>query len=350
MGALVAGGVAFGTVKATENDTTGGRLADHQRRPGHAGRPRPARRAGLTSQGFDVKAVLAKVQDSVVSVEVGQQQGGSIYNTAAGSGFVLTADGEVLTNNHVVQGADAITVKFSDGKEYKATVVGRSPVNDVALIKLQDASGLKPVTLGDSSTLAVGDEVLAIGNALNLGDSPTVTLGIVSAKNRTIQAEGETLEGLLQTDAAINPGNSGGMLVNAAGEVVGIPSAGVEGANNIGFAIEINTVKSILDSLKAGNGGVVQGAFLGVGSVDVAGLDADTKSQYKVTATEGAFVQSVQPRQRRRQRRHPGGRRDREDRRQGRHRLRRRALGHPGQATPATSSPSTSSATARPRR
>ena len=122
-------------------------------------------------------------------------------------------------------------------------------------VKIKDTHGATPLPLADSSTLQVGDPVLAIGNALDLGDSPTVTLGIVSAKDRTIQTTTETLQGLIQTDAAINPGNSGGPLVNAAGQVVGINTAGVQNANNVGFAIDINTVKSVITQLEQGANG-----------------------------------------------------------------------------------------------
>jgi S1-C subfamily serine protease len=143
-------------------------------------------------------------------------------------------------------------VTFADGTTEDATVVGTDPTHDIAVLKIADTHGATPLTLADTSTLQVGDEVLAIGNALDLGDSPTVTLGIVSAKDRTIQTDTETLSGLIQTDAAINPGNSGGPLVDGTGAVVGINAAGVEGANNIGFAIDIATVKNIVTQIEQG--------------------------------------------------------------------------------------------------
>ena len=171
--------------------------------------------------------------------------------------------------------------------------VGTDASHDVALVKINDSHGAKALTLGDTKNLRVGDEVLAIGNALDLGDSPTVTLGIVSAKNRSIDTNTEHLDGLLQTDAAINPGNSGGPLMNANGEVVGINTAGVPGANNIGFAIDINSVKPLVDQLKQGKGNPATTAFLGVASVSVSDLPANTKTQLGITGNTGVLVQQV---------------------------------------------------------
>ena len=139
----------------------------------------------------------------------------------AGSGIVLTADGLVLTNAHVIGSLGDITVVLNDGSEHPATLVGSSPDDDLAVIQVEGVDDLVPAELGSSDDLRVGDEVIAIGNALNLGGDATVTRGIVSAKDRDLAAEGVSLEGLIQTDAAINPGNSGGPLVNAAGQVVG---------------------------------------------------------------------------------------------------------------------------------
>jgi putative serine protease PepD len=298
VGALVAGGVAFGTVKATENDGASVVAA-----PAAAlATPSSAGTSPLAG-GFDVHAVLSKVGKAVVAIEVGQQRGQNIYGTGAGSGFIISDDGFVITNNHVVDGADAITVKFADGTEEPATVVGTSPTHDIAVVKIKDIHGATPLPLADSSTLQVGDPVLAIGNALDLGDSPTVTLGIVSAKDRTIDTQAENggsehLTGLIQTDAAINPGNSGGPLVNAAGQVVGINSAGVPGANNIGFAIDINTVKDVITQLEQGKSEspstpASSTPFLGVATVSVSDLDEQTLRQYNITVGAGAVVEQV---------------------------------------------------------
>jgi S1-C subfamily serine protease len=142
----------------------------------------------------------------------------------------------------------------------------------------------------------VGDEVIAIGNALNLGGEPTVTRGIVSAKDRDLQAEGVSLEGLIQTDAAINPGNSGGPLVNAAGEVVGMNTAILADAQNLGFSIAIDSAQPIIEELKAGRGAITPGqAFLGVSSADIESLTDAEREQYGVETDKGAVVTQVVP-------------------------------------------------------
>ena len=235
----------------------------------------------LAPSGLDIHQVLAKVGPSVVSIEISQQgRSGSLRPVAAGSGVVISADGMVLTNAHVVSLTDqngrtltnaVIQVRLSDGSLRSAKVLGSAPSEDVALVKVDDTAGLTVASLGDSDALQVGDDVVAIGNALDLGASPTVTRGIISAKNRSLDVDANlTLEGLLQTDAAINHGNSGGALVNAAGELVGIPSAGLPDAQNVGFAIAINTVKPLIDQLKNGNGGATTTpvAVLGVTTQD----------------------------------------------------------------------------------
>jgi len=238
-GALMAAIAAFGVVRLTDHDATP-----------VASTTAAAVATPLSTTTFDVHGVLDKIGNAVVSIDVSQQSRRGQVVTGAGSGFVISDQGYVLTNNHVVDGASSITVTFSDGTTEDATVVGTDASHDVAVLKIADIHGATPLALADTTTLQVGDEVLAIGNALDLGDSPTVTLGIVSAKDRTIQTDTESLSGLLQTDAAINPGNSGGPLVNAAGQVVGINTAGVTGANNIGFAIDINTIKSVIAQIE----------------------------------------------------------------------------------------------------
>ena len=179
--------------------------------------------------------------------------------------MIITSSGEVITNNHVIDGAKSISVTLDGStKAYTATVIGTDPTDDVALLQIEGVSGLPTVTFGNSSTIAVGDSVVAIGNALALGSSPTVTTGIISAENRTITAADnsgntETLRDLFQTDAAINPGNSGGPLVDSAGDVIGMNTAGA-GSNgtssqNIGFSIPSNEIVSLLPSLQHGGTG-----------------------------------------------------------------------------------------------
>jgi S1-C subfamily serine protease len=214
----------------------------------------------------------------------------------AGTGMVLSADGEILTNNHVIEGAQKITVSFTGQKEPReADLVGTDPVNDVALIKVRDASGLKTVTLGSSADLEVGDDVVAIGNALALVGGNTVTRGIVSALNREIDDPQENLSHLIQTDAAINSGNSGGPLVNAKGEVVGMNTVVIRGdgsgasVESIGFAIAIDSIKPLLARLRSG--APAQGTpFIGVSSVS---MTPQIKAQLNSSQDSGAVVQNI---------------------------------------------------------
>ncbi|MBV8386558.1 MAG: trypsin-like peptidase domain-containing protein [Acidimicrobiia bacterium] len=243
----------------------------------------------------DVQSVLSKVEPGVVNVRTqGFSQNEFFQPTpeqGAGTGMVITSDGDVLTNAHVVAGATNIKVTLTtDNKTYDATLLGSDPTADVAVIKMQGVSNLKTVTLGRSSSLRVGDDVVAIGNALALPGGPTVTHGIVSALDRTIDAQDERLEHVIQTDAAINPGNSGGPLANAAGEVIGMNTAVAGQAQNIGFAIAIDTVKPIADQLKQGKGSVKAAAFLGVSTVTVT---SDIQQRLGLSASSGALVQDV---------------------------------------------------------
>jgi putative serine protease PepD len=181
---------------------------------------------------------------------------------AAGTGFVLTADGYIVTNNHVIDGATDITVDFSDGSEVSAEVVAADPNSDLAVLKV-DRSDLTPLPLGSSDDLQVGEQVVAIGNALDLSGEPTVTTGIVSATGRYLtEPNGARLVNLIQTDTAINPGNSGGPLLNMNGEVVGINTAVAGRAQNVGFAIAIDPARRMIDDLRQGD--VPDHALLGV--------------------------------------------------------------------------------------
>lgn len=247
--------------------------------------------AGTT---VDVGAVLSAVEPSVVSIET--RSALAEGQAGAGSGIVLTGDGLVLTNAHVVAGLNEIQVGLFGGERAPARLVGSYPESDIALIQIEGRSGLTPAELGSSASLEVGEEVIAIGNALNLGGRPTVTRGIVSALDRSLSAEGITLSNLIQTDAAINPGNSGGPLVNAAGQVVGVNTAIIGDAQNIGFSIDIDTVKPLIEDIRAG-GGEVRGdqAFLGVNTTDVATESFANRNRYGITLDEGAYVQSVVP-------------------------------------------------------
>jgi len=252
--------------------------------------PRPA--MTVPGEALDVRSLLEKVSPSVVSVHTGTRDG-----DAAGSGIVISDDGLVLTNAHVVAGARTIEVDFSDGRTAEARLIGAVPENDVALVQ---AEGLaEPVTaaeLGSSADLVVGDQVIAIGNALNLGEAPSVTTGIVSALGRSIRSPtGDSLFDLIQTDAAINPGNSGGPLVNAAGQVVGVNTAILADAQNIGFALSIDSISDLIDDLRAGREVENNQPVLGVETIDVGFVDTSVRRNFGVTATAGAFVQRVEP-------------------------------------------------------
>jgi serine protease Do len=202
----------------------------------------------------------------------------------AGSGFIIDADGSILTNNHVIDRAERITVKLSDGRSLRARVVGADPDTDVALIKVDGQTGLPVAPLGDSSTLRMGEWVCAIGNPL--GYEHSVTVGVVSFLGRKLFDE--SLDNYIQTDAAINFGNSGGPLINARGEVIGINAAISSRASSIGFAVPINGAASILPQLRAR--GRVSRGYMGVALRDV---DPDLQRSLKLSVSHGALIQDV---------------------------------------------------------
>jgi serine protease Do len=264
---------------------------------------------GSNSSAFthpaDIQAVLAQVEPAVVAIHDQSTQaggfggaGGGQVVSAAGTGMILTADGEILTNAHVVAGATDITVTlFNDRQQRPADAIAVDASDDIALLKIRGTvSGLPTVKLGSSAALRVGDELLAIGNALDLPGGPTVTNGIVSALGRPLQGDnGETLDNLIQTNAAINPGNSGGPLVNSSGQVVGMNTAVISQADatttaqGLGFAIAVDTIKPIIQQLKTGN---ASKAFLGVSSED---LTPAIATRFGISITSGAIVLQVQP-------------------------------------------------------
>jgi serine protease Do len=240
----------------------------------------------------DIQGILARVEPAVVAIRTRTLSLGDflrpVPGEGAGTGFVIGEDGVIVTNNHVVAGAQSIEVVFGNDRKMPARVLGRDPTTDLAVLKV-DASGLAVAALGNSDVLRVGDDVVAIGNALALEGGPTVTRGIVSAKDRTIVAEnGTRLEHVIQTDTAINPGNSGGPLVNSAGEVVGINTAVAGDAQNIGFSIAISQAKPIIDELRQGTARTRP--FLGVNMFDMTPALAEELS---IDQTSGALVVEV---------------------------------------------------------
>lgn len=274
--ALVAGGLVFA-------------FKDTRSSPGLASRTAGASNAPILQPG-DIQAILAKEQPAVVSIWTGPAAAsGSIRSGgSAGTGFVVSADGYIVTNNHVVEDAKGqIAAVFSDGAVRKAEIVGTDPANDIAVVKV-DAENLPSSTLGSSADLKVGDDVVAIGNALALDGGLSVTRGIVSAKGRSITTDtGATLNDLIQTDAAINQGNSGGPLVNSDGDVIGINVAGVDPsvAQNIGFAISIDSAKPIIEELKSGKDR--RPGYLGVRTRT---LTPSIAAQIGATVKEGAVI------------------------------------------------------------
>lgn len=204
-----------------------------------------------------------------------------------GSGFIVSKDGYILTNNHVVESADKIIVTLADGRQLDAKIVGKDPTFDLAVIKVT-ATNLPVLSMGDSDAVQVGEWVVAIGNPFGL--EHTVTVGVISAKNRSVRAGNLSFDGFLQTDAAINPGNSGGPLLDLDGKVVGINTAIIPYAQGIGFAIPVNMAKNVIDDLLTY--GKVRRGWLGV---YVQPLTRDFIQAYNLKIKEGAVVADVMP-------------------------------------------------------
>jgi S1-C subfamily serine protease len=226
--------------------------------------------------GLSTVEIVNKLAPSIVRV---QTEGATLDifgrvtpSGGVGTGLIIDTAGHIVTNNHVVtsgtgnQPADHITVTLSDQRTATATIVGRDQATDLAVLKI-DADNLVPATFGDPDALQVGQDVVAIGFALDLQGGPTVTRGVLSAKGRTIDEQPYTINDAIQTDAGINPGNSGGPLVNALGEVIGINTAIIQGAQSIGFSISVAVVKPAVQELI--DHGQIARAYLGVGTVDV---------------------------------------------------------------------------------
>src|SRR5664280_747860 len=273
----------------------------------------PALLNGVTN----IEAVIDKVLPAVVSIDAtspapaspsvfGGSTGGEQEDQ--GTGMIITSNGEVVTNNHVISGATTITVTlFGSLKALPATLVDTDPTNDIALLQITNASNLPTVGYGDSDNVQVGDAVVAIGNALGLSaGTPTVTQGIISAKGRTVQASDstgavtETLTNTVQTDAAINPGNSGGPLVDSSGKVIGMNTAvassadGTSQAQNIGFAIPSNKIEQELPELR--NKTIPNPATSGAGylGVSLETLTSELRSEYNFVPNQGAVVLQVE--------------------------------------------------------
>ena len=242
-----------------------------------------------------ISEIANSVSKSVVSIITNTSTTGSFFtgqvSQAAGTGFILSSNGYIATNKHVVANATKIGVILDDGSTYEdVELIGTDPINDFAIIKIKDVKDLTPIKIGDSKTTNIGQQVVAIGNALGTYQN-SVTSGIISGKGRSLTASDssrttyETLSDMIQTDAAINGGNSGGPLVNAAGEVIGINTAYASQGNNVGFAIPINSVKGIMAGVL--KDGKFERAVLGVRYQTITPLIAKEK---KLDVTAGAYV------------------------------------------------------------
>jgi serine protease Do len=250
----------------------------------------------ISKEEEDISGVAAEVGPSVVSITTTSQRQsvfGDRLEQGAGSGIILTKDGWVLTNKHVVADSGNLSIVVSNGTVYEdVEVIGTDPLNDLAFLKINGVDDLKPAQLGDSSSVRIGQKVVAIGNSLGEFQN-TVTSGIISGTGRPIYAqEGNSVEALtdlLQTDAAINPGNSGGPLVNLSGQVIGVNTAIAEDAQSIGFSIPINSAKGMIKHLK--ETGEVKRAFLGINYVPI---NPEIAKEYDLPVKKGAYVFSQQ--------------------------------------------------------
>lgn len=212
-----------------------------------------------------ITSALERASKGVVKIDILTKQNGKTSQGGTGSGFIFSSDGYVLTNSHVVQRAEKIMLTLHDGAEEEAAIVGDDPDTDLALLKTY-ARDYTPVVLGDSEALKIGQLAIAIGNPL--GFQYTVTSGIISSLGRSMRAyTGRLIDNVIQTDAALNPGNSGGPMIDGAGAVIGVNTAIIQGAQNLSFAVSINTAKHIIPQLITG--GKVRRAYIGVGTQQV---------------------------------------------------------------------------------
>ncbi|TVP56663.1 MAG: PDZ domain-containing protein [Nodularia sp. (in: Bacteria)] len=280
----------------------------------------PAITASSSTDPNFVVAVVQKVGDAVVRIDAsrtvqsrnvptspflrrfggnsGLSQPTERIERGSGSGFIINSSGQILTNSHVVDGADSVTVTLKDGRTFDGIVLGEDPVTDVALIEIE-ANNLPILSIGDSDTLQPGEAVIAIGNPLGLNN--TVTSGILSATGRSSSEIGVSDKRVdyIQTDAAINPGNSGGPLLNSRGQVIGMNTAIIQGAQGLGFAIPINTVQRISQELITK--GRVDHPYLGIQMITLtpevkATINKDSRNRLNFTADEGVLLVDIVPR------------------------------------------------------
>jgi S1-C subfamily serine protease len=266
----------------------------------------PSAQSGQSAQTVASSVTPAIVDVNTYTTRYGLSTG-KMFALGAGTGMIVTSNGQVLTNNHVVKGANSIRVTIQGRSgTYKADVIGVDPTDDVALLQIEGVSGLPTVTLSDSSSLQLGQSVVAIGNALGKGGSPAVTQGAVTALGRSIHVSGEngdseSLSGLIQTNAAISPGDSGGALVNGSGQVIGMITAAStyrpnQEVSTIGYAIPVNNAVAVVNRIRSGDnaGGIIIGkaGFLGISVQD---LTEQAASQLGLSGVSGVLVANVAP-------------------------------------------------------
>lgn len=244
------------------------------------------------SRDEDVIDAIRKVEASVVNINTIRLERDAFLHVhparGIGSGFIIDDRGHILTNHHITAGSREIEVALTDGRAFEGKLVGSDPANDLAVVKI-DAHDLPVAELGNSSELRVGQTVIAIGNPFGLVGGPSVTVGVVSALNRHILAE-RVYENLIQTDASINPGNSGGPLLDLTSKVIGINTANIPGAQGIGFAIPINTAKTVLEDIV--RYGRVTRPWLGVIGIDVS---QELARRFNLAVASGVLVMRIIP-------------------------------------------------------
>lgn len=231
-----------------------------------------------------------KTKNAVVKIDVFKTVQGKLRPAGSGSGFIFSSDGLIFTNCHVVEGAEKIMVSLLNENEIEAILVGKDPDTDLAILKIY-TEGYSVAKLGDASQLQIGQLVIAIGNPY--GYQHTVTTGVISALGRTLQTQsGRLVDNVIQSDAALNPGNSGGPMITTDGEVIGVNTAVIQGAQGLSFSVDINTAKEIARQLIS-NGRVFK-AYLGLMLQEV-NINARIRSHYNLTTTKGLFVTRIEP-------------------------------------------------------
>jgi S1-C subfamily serine protease len=237
-----------------------------------------------------ITGALDNASRGVVKIDILSRTNGKMAQNGSGSGFIFSSDGYVLTNSHVIQKADKIMLTLHDGAEEEAQIIGDDPDTDIALLKT-NAHDTVPIALGDSSALKIGQLAIAIGNPL--GFQYTVTSGIISSLGRSMRAyTGRLIDNVIQTDAALNPGNSGGPMIDSTGAAIGVNTAIIHGAQNLSFAVSINTAKHIIPQLI--RDGKVRRAYLGVGTQQVE-LHKRIVQFHQLPNKRGLYILSVEP-------------------------------------------------------